>query len=59
MMCDVCAQFDVWFKAAVGAGINLPTAMCLSTVGEQSQPNARFVLLKGYDSQGFVFYSNR
>lgn len=55
----MCAQLDVWLKAAVGAGINLPTAVCLATVGDQSQPNARFVLLKGYDSQGFVFYSNR
>ena len=51
-------QFDLWLKSAVGH-VQEPTAMCLSTVGRDSQPNARFVLLKQYNESGFVFYTNR
>jgi pyridoxamine 5'-phosphate oxidase len=32
--------------------------MTLATVGPDGQPSARMVLLKGYDDQGFVFYTN-
>ena len=35
-----------------------PTAMTLATVGDNGQPSARTVLLKGVDQRGFVFYSN-
>lgn len=51
------SQFDLWLKSAVGL-VQEPTAMCLATVGPDSQPNARYVLLKEYNEKGFVFYSN-
>ncbi len=35
-----------------------PTAMTLATVGPGGQPSARVVLLKSYDGDGFVFYTN-
>ena len=35
-----------------------PTAFCLATVGENGQPSARMLLLKGVDNRGFVFYTN-
>ncbi len=38
--------------------INDPNAMCLATVDAQGLANARMVLLKGFDDEGFVFYTN-
>jgi pyridoxamine 5'-phosphate oxidase len=35
-----------------------PDAMVLSTVDDDGQPSGRFVLLKGFDERGFVFYTN-
>jgi len=35
-----------------------PTAMVLATVGAEGRPSARVVLLKGFDENGFVFYTN-
>src|SRR5688572_11326710 len=35
-----------------------PMAFCLATVGEDGQPSARMVLLKGVDARGFVFHTN-
>ena len=35
-----------------------PNAMCLSTCGSDLKPSARIVLLKGYDQDGFVWYTN-
>jgi pyridoxamine 5'-phosphate oxidase len=37
---------------------NDPEAMCLATVDNEGLPNARMVLLRGHDEQGFVFYTN-
>lgn len=50
-------QFNLWLKEAVQAKILEPNAMVLSTLGDP-YPEARVVLLKGVDSQGFVFYTN-
>lgn len=38
---------------------NDPTAMALSTVDPQGLPNLRMVLMKDFDTRGFVFYTNR
>lgn len=52
-------QFEVWFKQALEAQLNAdPTAMSLATVDAEGQPSQRIVLLKNYDAQGFVFYTN-
>ncbi len=50
-------QFDLWFKEAVEAKIKEPNAMVLSTI-KDGRPSARVVLLKGYDNNGFSFYTN-
>ncbi len=55
---DPIAQFEAWLQAALDAGVPEPTAMTLATVGEDGQPSARVVLLKGVDAQGFRFYSS-
>lgn len=51
-------QFEKWFEAASAYGIHEPNAMSLSTVGLDGQPSIRTVLLKHFDEQGFVFYTN-
>lgn len=51
-------QFTHWFSQALEAGVPEPNAMTLATVGPDSAPAARIVLLKGFDEQGFVFYTN-
>jgi pyridoxamine 5'-phosphate oxidase len=51
-------QFDVWFREAAASAPFDPTAMSLATVGPDGRPSARMVLLKGFDEQGFVFFTN-
>lgn len=51
-------QFDIWFKEAIAAEIKELNAMNLATVGSDKQPSLRAVLLKGYDENGFVFFTN-
>ena len=51
-------QFDKWFKEAIDAKVHEANAMILSTVNEEHRPSSRVVLLKGFDEQGFVFYTN-
>ena len=50
--------FDKWLKQAVEADLSDPTAMTVATVDENGQPYQRIVLLKHYDKEGFVFYTN-
>jgi pyridoxamine 5'-phosphate oxidase len=50
--------FATWFAEARRAEPVNPEAMALATVDADGQPNARMVLLKGFDERGFVFYSN-
>ena len=49
--------FGRWFAEAVESE-ELAEAMTLATVAEDGTPSARLVLLKGFDAQGFVFYTN-
>jgi pyridoxamine 5'-phosphate oxidase len=50
--------FAEWFADAKRAEPVNPDAMALATVGPDGLPNARMVLLKGFDERGFVFYTN-
>jgi pyridoxamine 5'-phosphate oxidase len=52
------ALFADWMAAAEKAEPNDPNAMALATTGADSLPDVRMVLLKSFDSNGFVFYSN-
>lgn len=52
-------QFARWFKqAAAEAHLFEPNAMVVSTADAQGRPSSRTVLLKHFDEQGFVFYTN-
>ena len=48
-------QFDSWFAAAVAAELPEPNAMVVATADADGAPDARVVLMKGYDASGFVF----
>ena len=50
--------FAVWFAEAVKSEPNDPNAMALATVDPEGLPDVRMVLLKGFDTAGFVFYSH-
>lgn len=50
--------FADWLKDAEKSEINDPNALALATVDADGLPNVRMVLLKGFDAQGFVFYTN-
>ena len=50
--------FSEWLKEAEASEINDPNAVALATVDEDGLPNVRMVLLKGFDHDGFVFYTN-
>jgi pyridoxamine 5'-phosphate oxidase len=51
-------QLGRWLDDAHTAHILEPSAMCLSTVGPDGRPSARFVLLRGLSAQGLTFYTN-
>jgi len=50
--------FRRWFDAAVNSGSRLPESMTLATATRDGKPSARVVLLKEFDNEGFVFYTN-
>ena len=50
--------FRQWFADATASEPNDPNAMALATVDPEGMPDVRMVLMKGYDEQGFVFYTN-
>ena len=50
--------FGQWLAEAEAAEPNDPNAMTLATVDPDGLPDARMVLLKGFDEEGFVFYTN-
>jgi pyridoxamine 5'-phosphate oxidase len=55
---DAIEQFGVWFREALAAEIPEPNACTLATVTRGCQAAARVILLKGFDYDGFVFYTN-
>src|SRR3954469_25418453 len=52
------ALFAEWFAEAVKTEPSDPNAMSLGTVDAEGLPDIRMVLMKGYDTAGFVFYSH-
>ena len=55
---DPIALFAQWFEHALASEPNDPDAMSLATVDADGLPDLRMVLCKGFDANGFVFYSN-
>ena len=55
---DPIKQFSNWFTAAIEAQIRDVNAMNLATAGGDAKPSLRVVLLKGFDQDGFVFFTN-
>ncbi len=55
---DPVQQFDRWFEEALSTDVMDPNAMTVATVSTQGQPSLRTVLLKSFDTSGFVFYTN-
>jgi pyridoxamine 5'-phosphate oxidase len=55
---DPVLQFDAWFKQAQQSDIKDPSAMSLATADASGEVSVRTVLLKIYDQQGFVFFTN-
>jgi pyridoxamine 5'-phosphate oxidase len=51
-------QFDQWLTEAIASQVPEPNAMTLATVGSNLRPSTRVVLIKGYDAQGIVWYTN-
>ncbi|MFN2500548.1 MAG: pyridoxamine 5'-phosphate oxidase [Pyrinomonadaceae bacterium] len=51
-------QFSLWMDEALAAKVLDANAMTVSTVGEDSRPSARVVLLKHFGDDGFVFFTN-
>ena len=55
---DPMNQFESWFQQAIDLKLHEPNAMSLATVDPNGRPLLRTVLLKIFDSQGFVFFTN-
>lgn len=55
---DPLEQFSLWYQIAQEADIKYPEAMALATAGLDGVPAVRMVLLRGFDSRGFRFYTN-
>ena len=55
---DPFALFGAWYGEAEKAEPNDPNGMVLATATPDGRPSARMVLLKGWDKDGFVFYTN-
>ncbi len=50
--------FEKWFDEAKKKEINDPNALALGTASKEGIPSVRMVLLKGFDKNGFIFYTN-
>lgn len=50
--------FEKWLMEAFDADLPEPTAMTLSTANNEGRVSSRIVLLKGFDMDGFQFYTN-
>ena len=55
---DPFVVFKEWMSEAEKNEINDPNAVALATVNESNQPDVRMVLLKEYNKNGFIFFTN-
>ena len=55
---DPIQLFTAWMEEAKKSELNDPNALSLATSGKENHPSVRMVLLKGYNHNGFVFYTN-
>jgi pyridoxamine 5'-phosphate oxidase len=55
---DPMVVFEAWYSEWLATGPYDGTAVVVATADGSGRPSARFVLLKGYDERGFVFYTN-
>lgn len=58
LVADPMTIFTAWLEGAAAAGVTEPNAMVIATAGVDGRPRARTVLLRGYDENGFVFFTN-
>jgi pyridoxamine 5'-phosphate oxidase len=55
---DPIAQLTNWLEEAVNEKVQEPTAMVLSSIDSEGNPESRVVLLKELNTNGLVFYTN-
>ena len=55
---DPIKLFEEWFNEAKKTEINDPNALALATADKSGAPSVRMVLLKSFNNEGFVFYTN-
>lgn len=55
---DPFKQFSRWYNHALESDFLHADAMTLATADKSGKPSARIVLLKGFDKDGFVFFTN-
>ena len=55
---DPMCQFELWFQQACDAGLGDPSAFSLATASADGAPSVRTVLLKLFDEDGFIFFTN-
>jgi pyridoxamine 5'-phosphate oxidase len=55
---DPIRQFEKWMMEVIESELPEPNAFTLSSVSADGRPSARIVLLRSFDENGFVFYTN-
>src|SRR5262245_20510507 len=51
-------MFTAWFSEALASDVVEPSAIMLATATPEGRPSVRTVLLRGFDTRGFCFYTN-
>ncbi|MEI6577323.1 MAG: pyridoxamine 5'-phosphate oxidase [Bacteroidota bacterium] len=51
-------QFAVWMDQALNSEVPEPTAMAVATAALSGRPSVRMALLKGFNNDGFQFFTN-
>src|SRR5690349_18332635 len=59
VLADPIEQFIAWFNEAISAETQMSNAMTLATTAPDGAPDARIVLLKRVDAEGFTFFTNK